>query len=171
MYKYFILSLILLFLTGCAGLSKTPADINVTVVNIKMLESTILEQRFLVDLRIQNRSPEALSVYGMSFDIDINNKKFASGSSDQKATIGAFNDTIMEVKMSSTLIGIIRQIQAMQKNKNQSLSYVISGRVYTDSLFGSISFREADEFDFSQPYPGPANPPLEPITNDSTGGI
>lgn len=171
MFKYLRLSLILLFLSGCAGLGKTPADINVTVVNIKMLESTMLEQRFLLDLRIQNRSPEALSVYGMSFDIDINNKKFASGSSNQKATIGAFNDAVIEVKMSSTLFGIIRQIQAMQKNKNQSLSYVISGRIYTDDLFGSISFREADEFDFSQPYHGPANTPLKPITNNSTGGI
>jgi len=148
-YKYSILPLIIIFLTGCAGLDQKQSDVKVTLVNLQMLESTLLEQRFILSLRVQNRSPQSLSIHGMSFDIEVNGKDFASGTSDQKTTIEAFTDELIEVKMSSTLFGIIRQIQAMQQKQDQSLSYVISGRIYNGDLFG-ITFREADEFDFSQ---------------------
>jgi LEA14-like dessication related protein len=149
MYKYSLFLLIFIFLTGCAGLHQQQTDVKVTLVNLRLLESTLFEQRFVISLRVQNRSPQSLSIHGMSFDIEINGKDFASGTSDQKTTIEAFTDEIIDVKMSSTLFGIIRQIQTLQKNQGQSLSYVISGRIYNGGLFG-ITFREADEFDFNQ---------------------
>ena len=149
MFKYRILLLIFIFLSGCAGLEQQPAEVKVTLVNLKMLESTLLEQRFIMNIRVQNRSPQPLSIHGMSFDIEINNKNFASGSSDQKTTFAAFSDAVIDVKMSSTLFGIVRQIQVMQEKQNQKLNYVISGKIYTNDFFG-INFREEDEFDFSQ---------------------
>jgi len=149
MFKYSILFSIIIFLTGCSSLDQKPSDVKVTLVNLHMLESTLLEQRFILSLRVQNRSPQPLSIHGMSFDIEINGKDFASGTSDQKTTIEAFTDKIIDVKMSSTLFGIIRQVQAMEKNQGKSLSYVISGRIYNGNLFG-ITFREADTFDFNQ---------------------
>lgn len=159
MFKYSLLSLIFIFLTGCAGMEQQPAEIKVTLVNLKMLESTLLEQRFIISLRVQNRSPQPLSIHGMSFDLEINGKDFASGSSDQKTQIEAFTDEIIDVTMSSTLFGIIRQVQAMEKSQGKSLSYVISGRIYNGDLFG-ITFRETDTFDFNQ----------QPVVNDVPSG-
>ena len=142
----FFLILVLL-LTGCASLSQRQDDVKVTLVNLEMLDATLMEQRFVMSIRVQNRSPDPLSIRGMNIDVDINGKEFASGTSNQEATIDAFSDEVIEVKMSSTLFGIIRQIQAVEKNKGQSLSYVISGSIYSDGFF-SIPFHEADEFLF-----------------------
>lgn len=168
MFKYSILFLIIFLLTGCASLDQKPSDVKVTLVKLQMLESTLLEQRFILSLRVQNRSPQPLSIHGMSFDLEINGKDFASGSSNQKTTIEAFTDAIIDVTMSSTLFGIIRQVQAMKKNQGKSLSYVISGKIYNGNLFG-VTFRETDTFEFNQqPFVNDV-PSGSVITNGSSG--
>ncbi len=140
-----------LLLAACASLMPQEDRVRVTIVDIRPLESTLMEQRFLVKLRLQNRSREALVVDGMSFDLELNGKDFASGVSNREATAPGFGEALIEVKVSSTLFGMIRQIQTLQNREPQPFQYRISGRLSSPgSLFG-LGFDERGEIDLSMP--------------------
>jgi LEA14-like dessication related protein len=143
-----------LLLGACASMRPKSDRIHVTIVDIKPLRSTLMEQRYLIKLRLQNRSREALVIDGMSFDLDLNGKAFASGVSNAAITAPGFGEALIEVKVSSTLFGVIRQIQTLQGKQPQPFHYRISGSLNSpDSLFG-LGFSESGEIDLGLP----ANP-------------
>lgn len=149
-----VLLVLTLLLGACASMLPQEDRIRVTLVDIRPLESTLMEQRFLVRLRLQNRSREALAIDGMSFDLALNGRDFASGVSNQAVTAPGFGEALLEVKVSSTLFGVIRQIQTLQTQEPRPFQYRISGRLSTpDALFG-LRFDERGEIDLGLP----ANP-------------
>jgi LEA14-like dessication related protein len=144
---------LVIILTGCAGMGHRQGDVKVTIASLQFLESTLMEQRYLVTLRLQNRAPSALQVSGLSFDLELNGKSFASGVSNQQVSVAAFDEAMMEVKVSSTLFGIIRQFQILQEPQSRALDYQISGRVYLGNGFYNLPFQEVGELDLRVPAP------------------
>jgi len=106
-----------------------------------------MEQRYEVKLRIMNRGKGAVSIDGMSFDIELNGKDFASGVSNEKIKIDSFSENIITVNVTSTIFGIIRQINSFKKLKSKPLKYEISGHIYTSSGLFGIPFSEKGEID------------------------
>lgn len=139
------LVILLLFLSACAGLESYRDPIRVTVSGIKVLESTLLEQLYLVTLRIQNHNDQPIAIRGGSFDLEINGRDFGSGVTDQAVTVPAYSDAKIEVRMVSTVFGVLRLIQGMRERTDQSLQYEISGRLSADGSLGGLPFREAGE--------------------------
>ena len=140
-----------LLLSACASMMPRDDRVKVTIVDIRPLESTLMEQRFLVKLRLQNRASEPLSIKGMSFDLELNGKDFASGVSNQAVTAEGYGEALLEVKVSSTLFGVIRQIQTLQNREPQAFQYRISGSLSSPgSLFG-LGFSEQGEIDLTVP--------------------
>lgn len=111
-----------------------PDQFKVNISSMRMLESTLMEQRFQVSLRVMNRGREAVSIDGMSCDIELNGKDFASGVSNEKVSIPAFSEGIVSVNVTSTIFGIIRQLQGMQQNKPKTFHYQISGSPEKNNL-------------------------------------
>ncbi len=130
-----------------------PDQFKVNISSMRMLESTLMEQRFQVSLRVMNRGREAVSIDGMSFDIELNGKDFASGVSNEKVSIPAFSEGIVSVNVTSTIFGIIRQLQGMQQNKPKTFHYQISGSFYPSSSLLSIPFKEEGEIDLNAATP------------------
>ncbi|MEW8540334.1 MAG: LEA type 2 family protein [Candidatus Thiodiazotropha endolucinida] len=139
------LLLLLQILSGCASLQTQEEKIRVTIADLKPLESTLMEQRYLVKIRLQNRSKEELNIDGMSFDLDLNGKRFASGVSNQVATVQGFSESILEVKLSSTVFGLIKQFGALQDRQNGTFDYQISGSLSTPDSMLSLPFNEQGE--------------------------
>ena len=106
-----------------------------------------MEQRYLVKIRLQNRSREALDIEGISFDLDLNSRRFASGVSNQKATIPGFSESTLEVKLSSTVFGLIRQINELQNRQDGSFDYEIKGSLSTPDTLFAIPFSDKGEID------------------------
>jgi LEA14-like dessication related protein len=146
-----LLWIMLISLAGCAGLGYREDSVKVTLSSLQLMESTLMEQRYLVKLRLQNRSQRTLTVNGMSFDVELNGKDFASGVSNQEVSVAAFDEATVEVKVSSSLFGIIRQIQSMQNLESRAFQYEISGRVHTGNVFTSLPFKEAGVIDLGVP--------------------
>ncbi|MEW8525952.1 MAG: LEA type 2 family protein [Candidatus Thiodiazotropha endolucinida] len=142
---FIILSLLLQILSGCASLQTQQERIRVTIADLKPLESTLMEQRYLVKIRLQNRSKEVLRIDGMSFDLDLNGKRFASGVSNQEATVQGFSESMLEVKLSSTVFGLIKQFGALQDRQNGTFEYQISGNLSTPDSMLSLPFNEKGE--------------------------
>ncbi len=151
--KYFSVFLLLLVLSGCASVVPQPDQFKVNISSMRMLESTLMEQRFQISLRVMNRGREAVSIDGMSFDIELNGKDFASGVSNKKVSIPAFSEGIVSVNVTSTIFGIIRQLHGMQQNKPKTFQYQISGSIYPTNSLLSIPFKEEGEIDLNTATP------------------
>lgn len=156
-YRFGALLGLLLILAGCAGLGSYRDSVRVTVSDIQVLDSTLLEQLYAVTLRIQNRGDRAIAIRGGSFDLAINGRAFGSGVTDQQVTVPAFGDAQVEVRMVSTVFGMLRLIEGLQEGRGGgALDYDISGRFAVEGLFGGLGFRESGEIALPGPVGGGA---------------
>lgn len=144
-FRFVGMAMLLLVISGCAGLPRSHDAVRVTVSDIRVLESTLLEQLYEVTLRIQNRQDQDIVVRGGSFDLEINGKDFGSGVTDSQVTIAAYSDAKIDVRMVSTLFGMLRLINSLQDRNGEALAYEISGRFSVEGRFGGIGFHEAGE--------------------------
>ncbi|MCP3849626.1 MAG: LEA type 2 family protein [Gammaproteobacteria bacterium] len=140
----YYLSLIL-SLTACAGLETKPAQFKINISSMQVLESTLMEQRYQISLRIMNRSNEALDVNGMSFDVELNDRDFASGVSNASFTLAPLSEKVVDVTVTSTIFGLIRQVNAMKELKSKPFNYELSGHIYSSNNLFGIPFEEKGE--------------------------
>ena len=120
-----------LAVAGCATLSGLDAP-RVSVSNITPQDMTLFEQKFLVALRIQNPNDVPLGVKGMTFNLDLNGKSFASGLSSKQVTIPRFGSEVVEVEVFSGLTGILKQLQGFAAGGPPSFTYRLRGKAYLD---------------------------------------
>jgi len=151
--RRFLVVALLLGLSACASLGPGADTLRVNLSSLQMLQATLLEQRFRAGIRIQNRSRSALEVEGLTFDLALNGRDFASGVSDQHLTIGELSEAVVSVDLTSTLFGMQTQLRALQalSLEEKPFRYTFSGVLYTrDSPFG-IAFSDEGAIDLSPP--------------------
>ena len=151
MLKRLLLLLNALLLSSCASLMPTSDSLKVNLSSMQMLESTLMEQRYRIRIRVQNRSRSEMHVVGLSFDLELNGSEFASGVSSQAVTIEPLSEALLSVDLTSTLFGLVRQIRSMQQLQDKPLSYVFSGVFYTSEAAFGIAFKEQGEIDLRPP--------------------
>ncbi|MCW5587621.1 MAG: LEA type 2 family protein, partial [Chromatiales bacterium] len=152
--------LVALLLAGCAGLGTQRDSIRVTVSDIRVIEATLLEQVYQVTLRVQNRVADAIDIRGGSFDLAINGRDFGSGVTDQSVTVPGYADAKIEVRMVSTVFGMLRMVESLQSREGRTLDYAISGSFSTGSGFGGVRFHEAGEVTLPSGQRNPAEDPV-----------
>lgn len=145
-YAVFLICLLVIssLLSGCASLSKYKETPKLNLVNLKLLESTPFEQRYQLKFRIQNPNTESLPVTGMHFTLEINEKKFMTGLSNQSVNVPAFSDAVVDATGTTTLFGIARQLQGLQSNDKPSFAYRLSGKISIRDQAFSIPFDITD---------------------------
>jgi LEA14-like dessication related protein len=120
-----------LLVGGCATLTGLDAP-HVSVSNIVPLDMTLFEQKFVVTLRIQNPNDVPLGVKGMTFNLDLNGKPFASGVSGQQVTVPRFGSEVVDVEVFSGLSGILKQLQMIAAGGTPRFTYRLRGKAYLD---------------------------------------
>ena len=130
---------------GCAGLqSREP--IQVMVVGVEPLQGEALELRMMVKLRIQNPNDSPLDFTGVYVQMDVQGKSFASGVSDAGGSVPRYGETVIEVPVTASVLGIARQAIGFMTDENQGrLAYEMSGRLSGPS-FSSVHFKSKGEF-------------------------
>ena len=129
-------------LAGCAGLGKQPAAPRIALAGIQPLEFTGLETVFRIQLRVFNTNDTDLNVKGIETELEINGKPFATGVSRTETKIPAFESELVPVTVYSSVIGILRSIQGLQKA--EQLTYRIKGKLW---LFGEHAISSSLPFD------------------------
>ena len=127
---------------GCASLQ----PIDVIMAGVEPLQGQGLELRMLVKLRIQNPNDLPLDFNGVSVQMDVQGKRFATGVSDAVGSIPRFGETIVSVPVSISVFRVLRQAMDVVTNEYRGkLEYEMTGRL-AGPAFNSVRFNSKGEF-------------------------
>lgn len=139
-----------LLLTACSSMPKDFEAPRVHITDMTAKDVAIFEQRFDVKIRIQNPNNTDLSINGLKFDIDLNDREFANGMSGQRVVVPRFGSEVVEVEVFSTLGSFLRQVQSLNAGPPQKVRYRLKGSAFVDSP-GTFKapFDESGEIDLN----------------------
>jgi LEA14-like dessication related protein len=133
--------------SSCASLFWMGEKPHVDIVNVTPKEMRLLEQTFLLELRIQNPTETDLDITGMSFELEINGQPFARGVSNQSLKIERLSTKIAQVEAYTGLTSILRQLSEVKKGSYASgFKYRLKGSIHTGAPSFRIPFDETGEF-------------------------
>lgn len=140
-----VLAFGVLLMSGCASF-QYPEPIHVIIAGMEPLEGEGLEVRMLVKLRIQNPNNSPLEFSGVSVQMDVQGKRFATGVSDAGGSVPRFGEALIEVPVSISVFGIARQaIGVITKEYRGKLAYEMTGQL-AGPAFNSVHFTSKGEF-------------------------
>jgi len=154
MYRVSYPLLILLTVTllaGCASMTHRE-PVRISVAGIQPLANEGLEARFAVKLRVQNPNDSALYFDGVFVDIELQDKSFGTGVSDQRGNVPRFGETVVEVPVTVPLTAVVRQLFGVASNEGtlDRVKYRLRGRLGGSRLFGGIRFDEQGEVELGR---------------------
>jgi LEA14-like dessication related protein len=134
-----LLMIVTLTLNGCAGFFGAD-PLRVSVAGIEPLEGQGLEMRFNVKLRVQNPNDSTVNFSGVSLDLEVNGKSFASGVSDQPGTVPRFGETVVTVPLTVPAFAAVRQAFAFAGAADSGqIPYILRGKL-AGGLTGTTRF-------------------------------
>lgn len=135
-----------LLLAACATLNGLDTPPRVSLVRFEPVEIQLLEQRYLATVRIQNPNSVDLPISGMDYAISINDSQFADGVSNQQVTIPAYGEETLEVSVTSTLAGLLDQLQRFSTGDGK-VRYRIAGKLAISGIPTGVPFEREGEVD------------------------
>jgi len=142
---FILLACGVLLFGGCASLQH-PKPIDVILAGVEPLQSQGMELRMLVKLRIQNPNDLPLDFNGVSVQMDVQGKRFATGVSDTVGSVPRFGETIVSVPVSISVFNIVRQaMDVVTEEYRGKLEYDMTGRL-AGPTFNSVHFNSKGEF-------------------------
>lgn len=83
------LGAVALTLTACATLQEVVKEPNITVQNVAVKAISLTDMQLDFDLGVENPNPIGLSLRGLSYQLDVDDKSLLSGDNKQKMKVGA----------------------------------------------------------------------------------
>lgn len=141
-----IAALLALALGGCATLpGRDPIRMN--VVGLEPIPGQGMEMRFNLKLRVQNPNDSAIEFDGVALELDLNERNFATGVSDQRGTVPRFGETVISVPVSVSAFAAIRQAFGfMDERSAKDVPYALRAKL-GGPLFSGVRFRESGTLD------------------------
>jgi len=139
-----LLGVAVLTLGGCASLQRTDPP-QVTLVGVEPVASEGLEARVQLKLRVLNPNDAAIDYNGIYVQLDVMDKSFASGVSNQSGTVPAFGETVIAVPVSVSVFGIARQAMGLFGGKPMGkITYAMHGKL-SSTTSGALRFKSQGE--------------------------
>lgn len=131
--RFGIIAVLVLALAGCAGGKPKPemAHVDVSISELKFGSSTVLEQTWLLTLRIQNPNNYDIPADGMKYRIDVNGKFFARGVNNQSVMVPRLGEAMIQVQAISDLPSLIQQMGDVRRLSQAGIDYYMSGTLYS----------------------------------------
>jgi LEA14-like dessication related protein len=146
--KHFLLALVLAasMLAGCAAMpGHEPLQVN--VADVQSIDGEGLEFRMLVKLRVQNPNDSPVDYDGVYLRMDVLDKTFATGVSDERGTIPRFGEALVTVPVTVSTLNIVRHTLAIAMGGAvpDKIRYRLEGKL-NGPAFGSTRFESQGEF-------------------------
>lgn len=127
---------VLLAIAGCASISSLePPEVRVTSLQMLDPEQGSFEQRFAVGLRLLNPNDRSLAVNGLNFELDVNDRRLASGVTDRAFELPRLGEAETSVIVTTSLFDVLGQALEMAGRQDASMSYRLRGRLHLGSGF------------------------------------
>jgi LEA14-like dessication related protein len=140
-----------LLLGGCASLQPYAESPRVSLVSIKPLDMQMLEQRFALELRILNPNSVAIPVSGLSYALEINQREFAYGVSQQAVSIPPYGEALLQVEVVSNLLNVMQQLQQLGDSPGSGgLEYRLHGKIGLTNRLGGLPFDYAGKLAYRE---------------------
>jgi LEA14-like dessication related protein len=127
-------------LSGCSWMARPLEPPRVSLVDVRPLEMTLLEQRYQLQMRIQNPNPAPLSVEGMDYRVELNEREFAYGVSPQPFSVPAYGETVVDVDVVTNLAHLIDQFRGLSAARGEGFRYRQLGELSLTGFPGSLRF-------------------------------
>ena len=151
-----VLTFAALALGGCASMQGRE-PIQVTVADVESLPSQGLEFRMMVKLRIQNPNDASLEYRGVYVQLDVQDKTFATGVSDDPGSIRPFSEALVNVPVTVSFLRLAGNALSMLDGRPvERVRYKLRGKL-SGPLFGSTTFESQGDFALPGATPPPAN--------------
>ena len=96
----FVLTSTLMLSGGCASVGTSVDTPYITLAGVWLVDVNLLEQRYRMRLRIQNPNPFSLNIDGLDYRVEINDKEFARGVSNQAFSVPRYGWTYWRSRLS-----------------------------------------------------------------------
>jgi LEA14-like dessication related protein len=138
----------LVFFAGCATLSPGPNVVE-TVVNIRPLQSTLLETTVELTLRLTNESAQPLVLAGSTHKLFLNDSHVGRAVSSERVTVPAFGTATPVVIVYLENLTLIRK--ATEFSQAPKLAYRLESRLHPaeGAAFGDIKTTATGELDLA----------------------
>lgn len=117
-----------LAMAGCVGFGPQIESPEVFVVDLQPLQGGNFEQRFRIDLRVQNPNDFDLEIDGLDFDLDLNGVRLTRGLSNEAVTIPRLGEAIVPVAATTTVFDLVRQV--VNAATLEGMEYEVRGRMF-----------------------------------------
>ncbi len=137
--------LVPLAVAACAGVSRRADPPQLRLLDLRLVDATLLAQRYRLQLDLQNPNPFDLAVDGMSYELLVNDRPFVSGVGNRIGTVPAYGSRTVEVEAVGSLADVIGQFTALQGTQPQSFRYRLRGQVSVSGGSQRLPFDERGE--------------------------
>lgn len=139
----------LTLLGACAAMVPRLETPNVTLAGLALEEFGLVEQRYRLQLRIQNPNAIELPITGVAFRLDLNGVEFARGARAGIKPIPAFGERLVDIPVSGSLLGILRQLQLLGGGGVERITYGLTGKVALSRPAIEMPFDYRGSFDLA----------------------
>ncbi|GJL68573.1 MAG: hypothetical protein NPIRA06_12080 [Nitrospirales bacterium] len=142
-----LILLVIGLMSACSTFPRNFETPKISIAGITPKNVAIFEQRFEVQLRIQNPNDFDLGLNGIRFDIELNNKEFGNGMSLAKVIVPRLGSEVVTGEVITGLGSFLRQVQGMNASAAK-LRYHLKGTAFAESPGDfTIPFDESGEVD------------------------
>jgi hypothetical protein len=141
-----LLAMFLVFAFGsCASLPNRD-PLQVTVADIESLPGEGMEMRMMVKLRVQNPNDAAVEYDGIYLKLEVLDKTFATGVSDERGSVPRYGESLINVPMTvSTLRIVANALGIFGGGAVDKVHYKLHGKL-DGPVFGSTRFELQGDF-------------------------
>lgn len=112
-------------LASCATIDSEALRVSVTSVSV--VETALLEQKYLLRVRLQNPGDRPMALDGFVYDLMLNGRAFARGVSDQQVVVPRFGEAQVDLPAVGGTGAVIRQVLEFGSGRRQ-VDYQLVGR-------------------------------------------
>lgn len=124
-------------LSGCSIWQATEYESpDVKLLDVSLTKASLLEQRFMLRLRIENPNPVGLPVRGIEYDVHLNDIKLSEGKEQVWFTIPARGWHELDIPVQTNLWMNLRPLTKLLQQPNAKIRYRLNGEIQTGLFFG-----------------------------------
>lgn len=141
--RKFTLGAVACFAAGCASTGITVEKPGVSLRNVEVAKIDLDHQTFVLDFDVINPNPFPLPIRSVSYGVELDGFRFASGETLGEFTVPANSDSHFEITVDVDLMRTAPQLMFIVRDGiHRDIPYALEGRFAIDVPFANpVSFR------------------------------